>query len=212
MELVPDLSIGLWNAWIIMVIALCAAFLPFVFGGEVAERRMEGESESSDRPARFRVGVVVTHGILMPFTLVYSIFVPMALGTAWLYAGLIVSGLAIAMALAASIAFSTAPLDRPLTTGVYAVSRHPMYVSQAMVYAGVGLAGTSWVFLVCAVIAIVAYAGVATIEEGGMSDKYGTAYREYMQRTPRWIGLPTHSPETRAAGHKGLRHRPQQHP
>ena len=37
MELVPDLSIGLWNTWIIVVIALAASFLPFMFGGELSE-------------------------------------------------------------------------------------------------------------------------------------------------------------------------------
>ena len=102
-------------------------------------------------------------------------------------------------ALAASVTFSTAPLDQPLTTGVYAISRHPMYVSGALVYTGVGLAGTSWVFMVCAVVEIVAYAGVVPIEEQVMLDKYGTAYRDYTQRTSRWIGLPRQAPQTRAA-------------
>ena len=199
MELLPDFSIGLWNAWIIMVIAFAAMFAPFVFGGEVAEQRMADEPDFGDSPARAKAGVVITHGILMPFTLIYSIFVPLALGTPWLFVGLVVSGLAIAMALAASVTFITAPLDEPLTTGVYAISRHPMYVSGAVLYAGVGLAGTSWVFLVCAAINIIAYAGVIPTEEQVMLGKYGSAYRDYMESTPRWFGLPGHTPHTRAA-------------
>ena len=199
MELVPDLSIGLWNAWIIVVIALAASFLPFVFGGEVADQRMADEPDIADSPTRVKAGFVITHLILMPFTLIYSIFVPLAVGTAWLYVGLIVSGCGIAMALAASVTFSTAPLDQPLMTGVYAISRHPMYVSGALVYAGVGLAGTSWVFLMSAVIEIIAYACVVPEEEQVMVDKYGAAYIDYTQRTPRWIGIPGHGPQTRAA-------------
>jgi protein-S-isoprenylcysteine O-methyltransferase Ste14 len=196
-ELLPDLSIGLWNAWIIMVIALATTFVPFMFGAKAAEQRMADEPDIGEYPTRSRVGVIVTHAVLMPFTLIYSIFVPLALGTPWLVVGLAVSGLAISMSLATSVTFITAPLDRPITTGIYAISRHPMYVSGILVYAGIGLAGTSWVFVACAVIEALGYAAIAPAEEDVMLDKYGAAYRDYLHRTPRWMGLPgrtSHAP------------------
>ena len=65
-----------------------------------------------------------------------------------------------------------------------------MYVAGSLVYVGVGLAGTSWVFLGFAVIAMLAWRGGVPEEERNMVAKYGTAYEDYMRRTPRWIGLP----------------------
>ncbi len=199
MELLPDLSIGFWNAWILMVVALAATFLPFLFGGRTAEQRMADEPDFGEYPIRCKAGVIVTHAVLMPFTLIYSIFVPLALGTPWLYAGLAVYGIATSTYLATSVAFITAPLDEPMTTGVYAISRHPMYVSGILVYAGIGLAGTSWVFVACAAVAALGYAGVAPAEEDVMLEKYGAAYRDYMHTTPRWLGLPGHTSHARTA-------------
>lgn len=190
MTLVPDFELGLWNAWIIMVTFYVASFLPFFVAGKKADARMQGEPSFGEAGVGARVGTIVTHVVLMPLTLIYSFFVPLQQGNWWLYSGLIVSAVAIVMALAASISFVTAPLDEPMTTGVYAVSRNPMYVAGVLVYAGIGLAGASWVFLAFAVIEMAAWAILVPEEERAMIAKYGTAYEEYMRSTPRWIGLP----------------------
>jgi protein-S-isoprenylcysteine O-methyltransferase Ste14 len=190
MTLVPDFDIGLWNAWIIMVAFLAASFLPFFVWSENADARMEGDPGFKASGPGARLAFVVTHLVLMPFTLVYSFFVPLERGTWWLYSGLIVSGAAILMALWTSVLFATAPVDRPITHGVYAVSRHPMYVAGVGAYAGIGLAGTSWVFLACAAAEMAAWAVAVPEEERNLVAKYGVAYTEYVQRTPRWLGLP----------------------
>jgi len=189
MPLAPDLEFGLWNAWIIVVIFLGASFLPFFAGGKKADARMEDEPGFKEFSTGTRVAVIVDHLVLMPLTLIYSFFVPLEQGNWWLYSGLIVSAVAIVMALAASVSFATAPLDGPMTDGVYAISRHPMYVAGILVYAGVGLAGASWIFLACAVVDFVAWQIAVPEEERNMVAKYGTPYEDYMGRTPRWIGL-----------------------
>jgi protein-S-isoprenylcysteine O-methyltransferase Ste14 len=190
MPLVPDFEFGLWNAWIIVVVFLGASFLPFFVGGKKADARMEDEPGFKEFSTGTRVAVIVDHLVLMPLTLIYSFFVPLEQGNWWLYSGLIVSVVAIVMAFAASVSFATAPLDGPMTDGVYAISRHPMYAAGILVYAGVGLAGASWIFLACAVVDFVVWQIAVPEEERSMVAKYGTPYEDYMQRTPRWIGLP----------------------
>ena len=190
MTLVPDFEFGLWNAWIVIVVSLIASFGPFMVWADKPEARTEGEPGFKDNSPRVRAGVIITHAVLMPGTLLYSFFVPLETGNWWLYSGLIVSGIGIVVAAAASVAFATAPLDQPLTSGVYAISRNPMYLASFRVYAGVGLAGTSWVFLLCAVLAFVGYSLVVPVEERVMVAKYGGAYENYLRRTPRWLGVP----------------------
>jgi protein-S-isoprenylcysteine O-methyltransferase Ste14 len=65
-----------------------------------------------------------------------------------------------------------------------------MYVSGILLYAGVGLACSSWVFLLCAVVDVVAWQLAIPEEERNMTEKYGAAYEDYRRRTPRWIGFP----------------------
>ena len=48
----------------------------------------------------------------------------------------------------------------------------------------------AWLFLLLSIV----YTGLGFIytgsEEHACLEKHGDAYREYMERTPRWIGLP----------------------
>jgi protein-S-isoprenylcysteine O-methyltransferase Ste14 len=191
MTLSPDFDLGWWNAWIILVVYYAASFVPFFAGGNKADARMEGEADLKEAGTGVRTAAIVDHAILMPLTLLYSFFIPLERGNWWLYSGLIISVLAILLAVAASVSFATAPLEEPMTTGAYALSRHPMYLSRVLVFLGLGLAGTSWVFLACAVVDFIVWSLAVPEEEQGMVSKYGMAYEEYMRHSRRWIGLPT---------------------
>jgi protein-S-isoprenylcysteine O-methyltransferase Ste14 len=189
MSLVPAFEIGIWNAWILTVILYAAAFVPLSMNSEIAEKRMEGEPKGSEQSKVTRVGHVITHVIIMPLTFLYSIFLPLQLGTWWFYAGLLIYLLGLVTVLLVSISFSSAPLDEPLSKGVYAISRHPQYLGFFLAFAGIGIACASWVFLLCALVWIVAWHFGVVEEERILSVKYGDSYRRYMDRTPRWIGF-----------------------
>lgn len=190
MTLVPDFAPGMWNVWIILV-AYPATMLPMSVGagGKTAQARMGGDHEFRGLKGRTRIAAITAHAAL-PGALLYGIFVPLERGTWWLYAGLIVSAAGLVMTWAVSLAFARAPLGEPMSRGVYAVSRNPMYVACFLVLAGAGLAGSSWVILLCAAVWIVGMGMVVPEEEGILLDTYGASYQDYMRRTPRWIGFP----------------------
>ena len=155
-----------------------------------AEKRMEDEPPGEEVKGVTKTVNVITHMIIMPFTLIYSIFLPLKLGTLWFYAGLPLYLLGLVMALMFSISFATAPLGEPISKGVYAISRHPGYFGFFLGLVGIGIACASWVFLLCALVWIVSWHFGVIEEEQILLEKYGDAYREYMNRTPRWIGMP----------------------
>jgi protein-S-isoprenylcysteine O-methyltransferase Ste14 len=190
MSLIPAFEIGLWNAWILMVLLLAASFLPLYIDNQKVEKRSEGEPPWSELSRTSKMTLVITHMTIMPFTLIYSIFVPLKLGTFWFVAGLPIYILGLVMVLLVSVSFSTAPLGEPLSKGVYAISRHPGYFGFFLALLGIGLAGASWVFLLCALVSIVTWNFGVVEEERFCLEKYGDGYREYMNRTPRWIGFP----------------------
>ena len=190
MSLRPAFEIGLWNAWILTVILLAAAWLPLYIDNERTEKRCEGEPTATELQKMTRIAHLITHIVILPFVLIYSIFVPLKLGTYWFVAGLPIYLVGLVMVLVSAISFSTAPLGEPICRGTYAFSRHPMYFGGFLAYVGIGIACASWVFLVCALVWVVAWHFGVIEEERIMLEKYGDAYREYMNRTPRWIGPP----------------------
>jgi len=189
MPLVPELRIGLWNAWIFMVLFLAAAFVPLIIGNEKAEARMAGEPTGSEQKKVTKIVNVITHVMIMPFTLIFSIFIPIKLGTWWFYIGLLIYLLGLVMVLMYSIAFANAPLNEPIGKGVYAISRNPGYLGFFLAYLGTGIASTSWIFLLCALVWIVSWQFGVEEEERMLLEKFGESYRQYMDRTPRWIGF-----------------------
>ena len=187
----PIFEIGLWNAWIFIVLSLVLTTVSFMLiAKEKMEKRMEGEPAWSELTKTAKIAFVITHMIVMPLTIIYSIFLPLKLGIVWFFAGLPICLLALVMDLLFSISFITGPVDEPITTGIFAISRNPGYLSYFLMCAGIGIACASWIFLLFAVVWIVAWHFGIPGEERTLIGKYGDAYRDYMKRTPRWIGIP----------------------
>lgn len=190
MSLIPAFELGLWNAWIITVLFYVAFFIPFQIGKEKINKRTEGEPAWREVSKTHKIAVLITHALIMPFTIGYSIFLPLKLGTAWFYIGIPICFLGIIMVFLVGVSFATAPLDEPMTKSVYGISRHPGYLGQFLMYIGISIASASWVFLLCAATWIVSWHFGVVDEERVLLEKYGNAYQEYMSNTPRWIGIP----------------------
>jgi protein-S-isoprenylcysteine O-methyltransferase Ste14 len=90
----------------------------------------------------------------------------------------------------AMLSFYTTPVGKPVTKGVYSISRNPMYVGHFFVNIGISIACLSWIFLLVAIVAVILEYSAVASEERTCLKQYGDAYREYMNRTPRWIGIP----------------------
>jgi len=194
MSLTPEFELGFWNAWIITVLGFLAMggglFPIFLVNNETIKKRIGKSLTWSEFSKTQKIVTLITHFLIMPFTIVYSFFLPLKLGTIWFYVGLPICLMALVLGIMAGVAFATAPLHEPINEGVYRISRHPMYFGGFLEYVGIGIACASWIFLLCAIVWIITW-NIGVIEEERICLKmYGDAYREYMNRTPRWIGIP----------------------
>jgi protein-S-isoprenylcysteine O-methyltransferase Ste14 len=187
MSLVPAFEIDVWNAWILMVwLLLPLALLSlFVKIPETEKGKSSTVSSKTERNA-----CLVFH-IMVFLAIIYSVFLPLKLGATWFYVGLTVYLLGLAVYVLVLVSFATNPLDRePVTKGLYRYSRHPMYITSFIALIGVGVASASWLVLLLSVLYIVFTVIAVPAEERFLVQQYGHAYREYMNRTPRWIGIP----------------------
>jgi protein-S-isoprenylcysteine O-methyltransferase Ste14 len=186
MSLVPAFEIGVWNAWIFMVWLLIQNLV--VMLDKKLYQRFGGGSDTKPSQTCKRYTFLST--LLWVLSTVYSIFLPLELGTAWFAAGLVIFLLGLGATVIATIDFATTPINEPVTKGTYRYSRHPMYAALILIYLGTGIASVSWIFLLVTIIWVILLGISAKDEEGYCVERYGTAYREYMNRTPRWLGIP----------------------
>ena len=186
MSAIPAFEIGVWNAWIFIV-----PYLLFNFG--LTFLTIDRKSIFWHFPSYTKVERIslFTWYLIMVGLWIYSIFLPLNISTAWFYAGLFVYLLGWILLISAMMVFMTTPVDKPNTTGIYRFSRHPWYLGMLVVYFGAGIASASWVYLLLALLYLGMYRNALFIPEERMCcERFGDAYREYMNRTPRWVGVP----------------------
>jgi len=189
MLLTPAFKIGVWNAWILQVLFYLSMFIPDIFLDKEARKKSKRMSQFPPFKKTEKILALSTHAIIMPAVFIYSIFLPLKIGTAWLCAGLLTFAVALVISITALFNTASAPADRPITKGVYKISRHPMYFSGFLMFIGVGISCASWIVLFLAVVWIVFWRIAVPAEERFLIEKYGDSYRDYMNRTPRWIGI-----------------------
>ena len=74
-----------------------------------------------------------------------------------------------------------------ITTGPYAIVRHPIYAGLVLAIVGSAMAIGEWRALLGAVIAVLAFVRKFRLEERWMHEQFGEAYRTYRQRVPALI-------------------------
>lgn len=80
------------------------------------------------------------------------------------------------------------PTTALVTDGAYPYSRNPIYVGLSFLYVGLALAIDSlWIVALLAPLLIVMRYGVIGREERYLEGKFGQAYADFKQRTPRWF-------------------------
>ena len=187
MTLIPACEIGVWNAWIFMSVFIIQMLVVLLLGKRVWER----SSLPSDfiRNKREATASIVGNAIWLLATF-YSVFLPFQLGTSWFYIGLSIFTLGLILATISTVDFVTTTIGKPITQGFYRFSRHPLYLSLFTIYIGTSIATASWVFLLLSMANIYWIWIESLAEERYCLERYGNEYREYANKTPRWIGIP----------------------
>ncbi len=187
MSAIPAFEIGVWNVWIFVIWLL----IPFFLGplGIIPKGREEGSDFTAEFNKMQKIAILSLH-VIFPLLIIYSIFVPLRLGTVWFYAGLPIYLLGLTTYIMVFVGFATTPPDELVTKGIYRYSRNPMQLSIFILLVGVGIATSSWVFLLLSAAYMTIPLLWLNAEEQHCLKFYGDAYREYTNKTPRWIGIP----------------------
>ena len=187
MSLIPAFEIGLWNAWVPMLYLPLHPLIMILADKLVGTGGMN-EKMFTPAYAKSEKRIVNLMMLILLMMIIYSIFLPLKLGTTWFWAGLPIYILGFVVFLIAIVNISTTPVGQIFTRGKYRYSRHPMGLGMLIMNIGIGIASASWLFLI--VVVALAFLPDAAIEEKYCLEKYGDTYLKYINRTPRWIGIP----------------------
>ena len=188
MSLIPAFEIGIWNAWIIKLLGILVVAVTGSLSGKEAMEKF-GEKFTVPHARMEEISERLISLLSLPFIL-YSFFLPLKLGTSWFYVGLPICFLALVIAFSSVISFTTTSLDKLVTRGAYRISRNSICLAGFLLDLGIGLACASWIFILYAIVNFILMNTMLKAEERFLGEKYGDAYREYMNRTPKWIGIP----------------------
>jgi len=182
MHLIPDFKIGFVNTWlgiVPIIISMIIIFLP-------KKTALKRASDMSPYTKKDKYTVFASTGIFYA-TLLYSVVVPLKIGTVWFYSGLIIYLLGIVPYIIGMSNFANAPLDEPVVKGIYKVSRNPMYFFSSVTICGMGIAAVSWLILFFMGLYVILLHFIILSEEKFCSEKYGESYLRYTQSVPRYF-------------------------
>lgn len=81
------------------------------------------------------------------------------------------------------------PTSSVVKTGVFSISRNPLYLGCVILFFGIGLAiNILWTLVLLVVSIILCHYVLIVPEERYLVARFGNEYKEYMARVHRWIG------------------------
>jgi protein-S-isoprenylcysteine O-methyltransferase Ste14 len=109
-------------------------------------------------------------------------------GGAALAAGVCLSALVVRrFAKAATPVSPLSPTSALVLDGPYRFSRNPDYIGQTLIYTGAAFIGNRrWPLLLMPAVLALITRGVIEREEHYLERRFGAAYRNYLERVPRW--------------------------
>jgi protein-S-isoprenylcysteine O-methyltransferase Ste14 len=189
MSWIPTFKIGFWNASILTLFTvlhpLIMNFVDEAFGTGNINQKM-GDVPLEKGVKRH----IPIPTVLLIVLFVFSIFLPLKLGTVWFYFGIVIYLVGIVMFLSSIITAAKTPLGQVFSRGMYRYSRHPLYLSFLVIFLGISVASVSWLYLLLSMGWMIFPISQVSSEEKSCLASFGAEYQEYMNRTPKWLGLP----------------------
>jgi protein-S-isoprenylcysteine O-methyltransferase Ste14 len=183
MELFPALRIGWLNGWLPMgILYLIFGILLRVFPKEVVSRLYDRSNWSREQRVIMLIGKSM---VLVWFPLI--IFTPLKIGTPVFVFGTVIFAFGLVGFVAALCNFRNTPPDRPVTEGLYRVSRNPQQFMLLVAGLGISIAIGSWLALLMLLLGLVFTHRKILAEESSCLSQYGDAYRAYMECVPRYF-------------------------
>ena len=83
--------------------------------------------------------------------------------------------------------FKNTPVDQPVTSGLYRISRHPQQLTVSVSFLGINIAIGSWLAFAFIILGVIGAHSKILAEEDACLEQYGESYKDYVERIPRYF-------------------------
>ena len=176
-----DLNIGLTNAWIGSLI-IFLTMLGVMTRKELSKRLLDMSWYTPYDKKSAMASMVAMYGMM-----IFSIWVPLKIGSIWFYAGLCLYLVGYIAHMIALHNYATTPKNEAIRKGMYQISRNPLYFFYALMFLGLVVASLSLPLLIIWVIYNIFTHLIILGEERYCLKNYTESYQDYMQKVPRYF-------------------------
>ncbi len=183
-EFFPKLELGWFNGWIfLMVHVVLQAIFILTCSKEVKVRLFDrGTGWTKTQKTFTLIGKVF--GLINIILIILS---PLKFGSIESIIGLIIFLIGITGLVISIINFKNAPFDKPITKGLYKVSRNPQIVTVYIIILGYTLLIGSWLSMIILIFSFLGQHFSLLGEERRLTKQYGDSYLEYKKKVPRYF-------------------------
>jgi protein-S-isoprenylcysteine O-methyltransferase Ste14 len=175
-------KLSVWNAWLLSVPFVALGFLFMGMKKDIA-RRMSDMTGYNRKEKVFTVTASLASYPLM----IGTIWTPFTAKPLFLYIGLLIYIIGMALFAGTLRAIIQTPHDEPFRSGPYGYTRNPLYVAATTVFIGICFATANIILSGYLMIAILLQHFMILAEERVCREKYGTTFEEYLKEVPRYL-------------------------
>ena len=119
--------------------------------------------------------------------IIIVLFIPIQINSLYFVIGLSFFILSFVAYIGSLVNYATNSPDKPVTKGIYKLSRNPQQISTIFLWIGIGFMTNCSLIIVICVFQFVTVYPTFKAQETFCLEKYGVNYTEYMKRTPRYF-------------------------
>ena len=131
--------------------------------------------------------VSIFNFILFQGLIILVLFMPLQFDTTYFIIGLLVFFLSFFGYLFALINYATNNPDKPVTKGIYKISRNPQQITTIFMWMGIGLMTNCFFVIALCILQFITVYPTFKAQETFCIEKYGIDFQEYMNQAPRYF-------------------------
>jgi protein-S-isoprenylcysteine O-methyltransferase Ste14 len=185
MKWIPEMTIGWYNAWLLPVLYGIISMGILFFLPKERRKRILTFPKFKSKIEKIAIGM--SSFIFGRILCLYSLFIPLQLWTRTFYIGISLYLVGMISSVYAMWSFAKADLSKPVTGGIYKITRHPMQIMSLIMWIGIGITAENWIIIAGTVLLGIMYYPSFQAQERFCREKYGEAYITYMKKTPRYL-------------------------
>lgn len=184
MDFLPQFSISIYNAfWFTVLFWISNLIFLKVYPKHYKDRVLKMPKFKGTRQ---RI-VSVFNFFLFQGLLIVVLFMPLQFDTSYFNFGMFTFIFSFVAYITSLLNYATSKPDRPVTKGIYKLSRNPQQIATIFMWIGIGIMTNCLLIIVICLIQFFTVYPTFKAQEKFCIDKYGNDYIEYMKVAPRYF-------------------------